>query len=45
MSSAFGFLPFLALLVYGITIGLVIEVIYVLFLLIRVLRIYIQKNS
>ena len=45
MSSAFGFLPLLALLFYGIIIGLVIEVIYVLFLLIKVLRIYIQKNS
>lgn len=45
MSSVFGFLPLLALLVYGIIIGLVIQVIYVLFLVIRALKIYIQKNS
>jgi uncharacterized membrane protein (DUF106 family) len=45
VSSAFGFLPLLALLVYGIIIGLVIQVIYVLFLAARALKIYIQKNS
>lgn len=45
MSSAFGFLPLLFLIVYGIIIGLVILVIYVLFLVIKALKIYIQKNS
>jgi hypothetical protein len=45
MSSAFGFLPLLALLVYGVIIGIAIQVIIVLFLAIRALKIYIQKNS
>jgi hypothetical protein len=45
MTSTFGFLSFLALFVYGVTIGLVILVIYVLVLATKALKIYIQKNS
>jgi hypothetical protein len=45
LSSAFGFLPLLAILNYGIMIVLVILAIYVLFLAIKALKIYIQKNS
>jgi hypothetical protein len=45
MLSAFDFWYLLTLLIYGIMIVLVIQVIYVLFLAIKALKIYIQKNS
>ena len=45
LSSAYGFVALLTLLVYGILLVLVIEVIYVLFLAIKALQIYIHKNS
>ena len=45
MSSLIGFWALAAILVYGIMMVLAVEVIYVLFLAIKALKIYIQKNS
>lgn len=45
MSSVVGFWSFIGLGVYGISIFLVILLIYTLLLAIRALKIYIQKNS
>ncbi len=43
--SAFTFFPLLALVTYGAGIMLVVLAIYALFLSIKALRIYIEKNS
>lgn len=45
MSASFGIFSFIGILMYGIMLGLVILVIYTLFLAIRALKIYINKNS
>jgi len=45
MSSLIGFWALAAIFVYGIMLVLAVEVIYVLFLAIKALKIYIQKNS
>ena len=45
MNIFMGFWSFVAILVYGIMMVLAVELIYVLFLAIKALRIYIQKNS
>lgn len=45
MNIVMGFWSLVTTLVYGIMIVLVVEVIYVLFLAIKALKIYIQKNS
>lgn len=45
MSASFGILSMFGLLMYGIMLGLMILVIYTLFLAIRALKIYISKNS
>jgi hypothetical protein len=45
MNSFMGFWSLVAILVYGIMMVLVVEVIYVLFLAIKALKIYIHKNS
>jgi len=45
MNSLIGFWALAAILVYGIMMVLAVEVIYVLFLAIKALKIYIQKNS
>ena len=45
MSSAFTIMPLLALFTYGVSIVILVLVIYTLYLAIKALRIYIQKNS
>ncbi len=45
MIGVMGFWSLVGILVYGIIIILVVEAIYALFLAIKALKIYIQKNS
>lgn len=45
MNSVMGFWSLIVIFVYGIMMVLVAEVIYFLFLAIKALKIYIQKNS
>ncbi len=45
MSSVLGFWSFIGIGVYGLSIFLIILVIYTLLLAIKALKIYIQKNS
>ncbi len=45
MDSVMGFWAIVTIFIYGIMMVLVAEVIYVLFLAIKALKIYIQKNS
>ncbi len=45
MIGVIGFWSLVGILVYGIIIILVVEAIYALFLAIKALKIYIQKNS
>lgn len=45
MNSVLGLWSLVTILVYGAMIVIVIEVVYALFLAIKALKIYIQKNS
>jgi len=45
MNSVIGFWSLVVILFYGIIMVLVVEVMYALFLAIKALKIYIQKNS
>jgi hypothetical protein len=45
MNSVLGIWSLVAIIVYGAMIFIVIEVVYALFLAIKALKIYIQKNS
>ncbi|SCP99765.1 hypothetical protein SAMN05421730_105711 [Anaerobium acetethylicum] len=45
MNGFMGFWSFVAIFIYGIMMVLAIELIYVLFLAIKALKMYIQKNS